>query len=181
MTRKTNDDTSLPYLLTVSGSPHPETKTSRLLRACGNLTTLPSVASVSVATLPPFQPAPAGTSTPDPVVRWRAQWTDAAAVIIATPAYLDNIPGVLKNALDWLASSGEANGKPVLPITFPPHAPRGEHAMESLLWSLLALGANVVAQLPLYQQATEFTDSGDIADGETKELLAAALGLLHVT
>ena len=180
MTKKTKDDAS-PYLLTVSGSPYPETKTSRLLRACGNLTTLPVVASVSVATLPPFQPSAGGASAPDLIVRWRQEWVAAAAVVIATPAYLDNVPGVLKNALDWLAASGEASGKPVLPITFPPHAPRGEHTMQSLVWSLQALGANVVARLPLYQQATHFTDNGDIAEGETRELLSAALELLQAT
>ena len=179
MTKKTKDDAS-PYLLTVSGSPHPESKTSRLLQACGHLSFLPVLSSVSVASLPLFQPAPEGTPLPAAIERWRREWDNAAAVVIATPAYLDNIPGVLKNALDWLASSGEASGKRVLPITFPPHAPRGEHAMQSLLWSLAALGANVVAQLPLYQQGIHFADNGDIAEGESRELLTAALGLLHV-
>ena len=180
MTKRTKEDNT-PYLLTVSGSPHPESKTSRLLRACGYLTLLPLVSSISVAALPLFQPSPEGEPIPAPIAQWREEWKGAEAVIIATPAYLDNIPGVLKNALDWLAASGEASGKPVLPVTFPPHAPRGEHTMQSLLWSLSALGANVVAQLPLYQQGTYFNDNGDIADGESRELLTAALGLLHAT
>ena len=102
----------------------------------------------------------------------------AHAVVISTPEYLHNIPAVLKNALEWMTVSGELADKPVLPITFTPAPPRGEYAMRSLLQSLTALKANVVAELPLYR--SEMMDgNGMIALNEPHtELLRQALALL---
>jgi hypothetical protein len=69
-------------------------------------------------------------------------------------------------------------GKPVLPITFTPQAPRGEKTMQSLTWTLQALDAKIVTQLPLYQQETTFEPSGGIAAGMSLELLQMAIDLL---
>lgn len=77
--------------------------------------------------------------------------TQAKGIIISTPEYTHNIPAVLKNFIEWCTHSGEFDNKPVLPITFTPHSPRGEHAMQSLLFSLQALHARVIASLPLYK------------------------------
>ncbi|MGB3801734.1 MAG: NAD(P)H-dependent oxidoreductase [Lewinella sp.] len=175
---KKKTDSPPPYILAVSGSPHPESQNSQLLAACANLTSFAVSVSVNPADLPIYQPERDRSPWSDSVLSWRLQWRDACAVVISTPAYLDNLPGVLKNGLDWLATSGEADGKSVLPITFTPTLGRGEHAMQSLLWSLRALNAHVPASLPLEQAATRFTDNGDIEVGDSRSLLAAALELL---
>ncbi len=177
-TKRKTRQAERPCLLTVSGSPHPESKNSRLLAACAFMLPATWVASVDLASLPLFQPQLDREPLPPTVVRWRNQWQAASAVVISTPAYLDNMPGVLKNALDWLTSSGEVSGKKVLPITFPPHAPRGEHAMQSLLWSLKALDATIPVSLPLFQQDIKFLGNGDIEESESRALLVGALDLL---
>lgn len=166
-----------PYL-TVSGSPHPDSANSRLLRALRQLTPHQVIASTPVDQLPVFQPQLDRAPWPAAVQDFRREWAAARGVVISTPAYLDNLPGVLKNALDWLSSSGVATAKPVLAMTFCPHPPRGEHALQSLLWSLTALGCRVVAQLPCFQNEVTFTENGDIDDGPSRELLTEALGLL---
>ena len=102
----------------------------------------------------------------------------ADAIIISTPAYLLNIPAMLKNALEWLTTSGELEGKRVLPITFTPHPPRGERAMQSLIWSLQALNAHVVTKLALFQSEVKFSDGGEILDVETRDILREAIRLL---
>lgn len=103
---------------------------------------------------------------------------NADSVVISTPEYLQNIPAVLKNALEWMTESGELANKPVLPITFTPHEPRGEYAMHSLLQSLKASKAKVVAELPLYQNQLR-TESGEfVSDDEHRFLLREALNLL---
>lgn len=112
------------------------------------------------------------------MLRWRADAARATAVIISTPAYLHNLPGVLKNALDWLASTGEFDAKPTLAFTFTPGPPRGERARQSLLWSLEALNARVLAESALYQKEITFTEDGTIVPGEEMELLRAAVALL---
>jgi len=112
------------------------------------------------------------------VLQWRKVVKDADAVIISTPEYIHNIPALLKNALEWLTSSGELFEKPVLAITFSPHKPRGEKAMEALLNTLAALKARVVGQLDLYQTEVTFNADGEIIDSEIIDLLRVAIGHL---
>lgn len=112
------------------------------------------------------------------VLAWREKLGNADAVIISTPEYLHNIPALLKNSLEWIATSGELVGKPVLPISFTPHEPRGEKAMESLCWSLGALDARIVAQLPLFQNQVEFLDDHTLSKNESTEMLEEAMSLL---
>jgi NAD(P)H-dependent FMN reductase len=129
--------------------------------------------------LPLYRPALDKAPLPPEVQQWRAEVATAKAVIISTPEYLHNIPAVLKNGLEWLKSSGELFGKPVLPITFTPHPPRGEHAMESLRKSLQALEARIVVELPLYQNALSKNAQGEwVLEGEVYEWLEAALEML---
>ena len=165
-------------LLLVSGSPHPNSANSRLLKAVGKLSGKESQSADYLADLPIFQPGRDKAPWPETVLQWRADLIQAEAVIICTPAYLHNLPGVLKNALDWLASSGEFDAKPTLVLTFTPGPPRGDRARQSLLWSLEALNARVVAESALYQKKVTFTDEGEIGPGEERELLPAAIELL---
>ena len=108
----------------------------------------------------------------------REALADATGVIISTPAYLHNLPGVLKNALDWLASSGELYDKPTLVFTLTPTAPRGERARQSLLWSLEALNARVVAEAGLYQSELQLQEGKIVPGSPYRELLEEALRLL---
>ena len=140
----------MPMLL-LSGSPHPDSANSRFLLAIAHLAGREAMLTDYLAELPVFQPGRDKAPWPPAVLRFRADVAAADAVIVSTPAYLHNIPGVLKNALDWLASSGELSEKPVLALTFTPGAPRGERARRSLLWSLEALNARVVAEAGFYQ------------------------------
>ena len=112
------------------------------------------------------------------VLKWRKAVSESDALIISTPEYIHNLPALIKNALEWLTSSGEMQHKPVLPITFTPHEPRGEKAMQSLLWSLQALDARVVVQLPLYQNEVAFDEQGKLVMNEAAEMLIAAVDLL---
>jgi len=164
--------------LTLSGSPSPTSANSRFLAALGSLTDKSVVAAPNIADLPVFQPDRDRAPWPESVLDLRRAVAEASAVIISTPAYLHNLPGVLKNALDWLASSGELYDMPVLVFTLTPHAPRGERARQSLCWSLEALHARVVAESPLYQTDLKYDDRGRLLAGDTIDLLREALLLL---
>ncbi len=165
--------------LLVSGSPRPSSANSRLLTATAKLDPAGTYQPCPyIAELPVFQPDRDCAPWPEEVHRWRRDLAAAEAVILTTPAYLHNIPGVLKNALDWLASSGELVGKPVLAVTYTPAAPRGEKAMQSLLWSLSALDARVVASMQLYRGETALSEDGELLPCLTRESLEAGLALL---
>jgi len=52
----------------------------------------------------------------EPVVALRAAAADADATLVVTPEYNGSIPGVLKNAIDWLSrpfGNGALKGKPL--------------------------------------------------------------------
>ena len=107
---------------------------------------------------------------PEDVIAWRGAVAAADAVIICTPAYLLNVPAVLKNALEWLTTSGELYNKPVLALTYTPAEPRGEEALQSLIWSLQALRARVIGQCQLFQNTLIAGMEGQL-DGPDLEML----------
>ena len=104
-----------------------------------------------------------------PVINFRQQLKEADAVIFSTPEYAFGVPGVLKNALDWLVSSGELNEKPVVAISASPLYSGGEKALASLLLTLTALGAamHTGSSLSIPSIKNKINATGEITDAET--------------
>lgn len=127
---------------------------------------------------PLFRPEDLEKEIPKLIQDFKLKIVKVDAIIICTPEYTHNIPAVLKNAIEWITASGELADKKVLPITFTPHEPRGEHAMESLLNSLKTMSANVVTQMPLYKTEVEFSDKGIQFNDEYEFLIGEGLKLL---
>ena len=63
--------------------------------------------------LPHFNPDVDVDPPPPAVARWRAALRDADAILLSSPEYVHGVPGALKDALDWIVSSGEFAGKPL--------------------------------------------------------------------
>ncbi len=102
----------------------------------------------------------------------------ADGIIISTPEYAFGVPGVLKNALDWLVSSGELNEKPVVAISASPLSSGGDKAMASLLLTLKALGTKMDEKSSLKIGATnlKMNQAGVITD---EQLLSELQGLFE--
>lgn len=49
-------------------------------------------------------------------------------------------------------------------MTFTPHAPRGGHALQSLLFALEALNARVIAAENLYRNEVAYTEDGKLTE-----------------
>lgn len=166
-------------ILSISGSAREDSSNMKLLKALPFL--LPGHEFNlfnGLKNLPLFQADFQNEPTPEPVRIWKEVLSESEAVIISTPEYIYNMPALLKNAFEWVTATGEFSGKKVLAISFTPHPPRGEKAMQSLLWSLKALDAQVVVQLPLYQNEIEFGEDGRLLMSENVEALVEALGML---
>lgn len=163
-------------LLTISGSARLDSTNSQLLSAITELVPNTEFVRFDIHQLPLFADLPKQT-IPDKVVAFRKLVARSKGVIIATPEYAHNLPAALKNALEWLVASGEMVGKPVLPITLTPHSPRGEKCMQSLCWTLAAIDAKIVVQLPLYQPELTYVSDRVLADCPAKEILTEALQL----
>ncbi len=167
-------------ILTISGSTRWQSSNIKLLDGLqGLFLNCTFQRYTTLHQLPLFQADADKHPWPEIVLDWRKALAQSDAVIICTPEYLYNLPGLIKNALEWTTSSGEFAHKPVLAMTFTPHPPRGEKAMQSLLWSLQALNARIVSQLALYQNEIVVNENGVIAEGETLEMLREAVHLLE--
>jgi chromate reductase len=107
-------------VLGISGSLREGSHNRRLLRAAAEL--LPPGAELvlfdGLRELPPFDEDDE-QSPPAAVTALKRAIADADAVLISTPEYNHSIPGVLKNALDWVSrpmASNPMRGKPALVI-----------------------------------------------------------------
>ncbi len=166
-------------ILTISGSNRIGSSNKKLVEALPFLFPKQDIYGYdAIYELPLFQVELDKNPLPQKVKEWRRNVKEADAIIFCTPVYIYNIPASIKNALEWLASSGELDAKPVLAMTFTPNPPRGEKAMQSLLWSLQALNSRIVAQLPLYQTDIVFDENGKLKESEGKTLLLNAIEML---
>lgn len=132
----------------------------------------------SLTEFPLFTPQLLEKGIPDIVQKFKHQLIEADAVIISTPEYTHNIPAVLKNMIEWCTHSGEFSDKKIIPITFTPYEPRGEHAMKSLLFSLGALDAKTIVQIQLYKTDVTIEEEVIILTDDVKEMIKSAFELL---
>lgn len=164
-------------IVTLCGSARPDSSNRKLLTALEDVWPEAGFTHADIHELPLFADLPE-RATPQLVSDFKALVAGAEAVVVTTPEYAHNLPAALKNALEWLVAGGELAATPTLPITLTPHPPRGEKAMTSLVWTLGALDARVVAQLPLFRDDLSYTNTGKLADCTAREMLMGAFALL---
>ena len=86
---------------------------------------------------------------PTPVQQLKDRIAAADGLLIATPEYNNSMPGVLKNAIDWLIGSGELEER-VVAITASVLAPeRGRQGLAALRQTLGAVRAMIVSDEPV--------------------------------
>jgi NAD(P)H-dependent FMN reductase len=104
------------------------------------------------------------------------------AIIISTPEYAFEIPGVLKNALDWLVSSAEIVHKPVAIISASTSAMGGDKANLVLMNLIKVLTGDTSNQLTLTIPMVnkKIDDKGQIIDSVLIEKLHTLLDSLKL-
>ncbi|MFD3508771.1 NADPH-dependent FMN reductase [Nocardia sp. NPDC058666] len=125
---------------------------------------------------------------PAVVADLRRRITAADGLLIATPEYNYSIPGVLKNALDWVSTDWtKTEGLPLLrkPIAILGAAPtqfgsvRAQLALRQVfVWT----NSDVVAkpEVIAFRSHERFDDAGNLVDEATIELLEDLLAVLSV-
>jgi chromate reductase len=131
--------------------------------------------------LPHFSPERDSDKAPEAVENLRKQIKNADGIIFCTPEYAFNLPGVLKNALDWCVSSGELNEKPVLVLSASPLNTGGEKALSSLQMTLTALGTKQVAAYSIANVNSKLNSDKEITDEETITVIKGLLDKLSDT
>ena len=127
-------------LFAISGSLRAASANTTVLRAAARLA--PNTVEISLygglGDLPHYNPDLDGESPPPAVIDFRTCLRKADAVLICSPEYAHGVPGVLKNALDWIVSSGEFMGKPVALVNARPASTYAQASLRETLTVMMA-------------------------------------------
>jgi NAD(P)H-dependent FMN reductase len=117
----------------------------------------------------------------EPVVALRRAAADADAALIVTPEYNGSIPGVLKNAIDWLSrpfGNGALKDKPVAVVGAAHGRYGGVWAHDETRKSFGVAGTRVVDELKLSVQTTAFDGKHPRENAEMAASLRDIVGKL---
>jgi NAD(P)H-dependent FMN reductase len=166
-------------ILAISGSLRSDSSNARLLRAAARVAPEGMAFQFyeGLGTLPHFDPDRdgEGATPPAAVAELRRLLAEADGVVISSPEYAHGVPGSLKNALDWIVSSGELTEKPVALITAAPGG--GAFAHPALVATLGVMGARVVPEASFQTSAARKDADPELlrALAESLRALAAAI------
>lgn len=172
-----NTEDSTLQILALAGSLRRDSWNRRLLHAAA--TGAPAGLEVTVfedlASVPLFS-QDLEVDDPPPVRAFRHRIARADGILIATPEYNGAMPGVLKNALDWLSRPYRQScliAKPVAVTGTTPGSSGARSAQQDLrniLWNLKAL-VLPSPTLFIHQVGDRFDAAGTLKDAETREAL----------
>jgi chromate reductase len=172
-------------ILGISGSLRRDSHNTALLRAAAEL--LPSGAELEIfdglKAIPPYDADEDVPGEHDPaVVALKDAIESADAVLIATPEYNHSVPGVLKNALDWVSRPATENvlrGKPAAVIGASTGLFGAVWAQAEVRKVLGAIGADVVdRELPVMQAHMQFDEYGNLREEDLRRQLAEHVAAL---
>ncbi|TXC67983.1 NAD(P)H-dependent oxidoreductase [Sphingomonas ginsenosidivorax] len=120
---------------------------------------------------------------PASVVALRERIRKADAVVIATPEYNYSIPGMLKNALDWVSRGDDQpfNYKPVAILSASPGPVGGARVQYDLRKVLLFMNAQVLAKPEVFIGGAvgKFAEDGSCRDEVTKKFANDQMTAFH--
>ena len=120
---------------------------------------------------------------PEPVLRLHALIKAADAIVIATPEYNKALPGVLKNALDWVSRVPGAawRDKPVAIVSAADGRAGGERSQYSLRLCLTPFRPRLLAgpEVLVAQSRSAFDAEGRLIDERYRKSLNELMGLLR--
>lgn len=138
-----------------------------------------SVVEADWSAVPPFNADALAVGFPDVVEDLRAQIAAADGVLIVSPEYNFSVPGMFKNALDWVSRHQQqpfAN-KPVAILSAATGQLGGARMQYDLRRILLYLNANVLAKPEVFVgfAAEKFGEDGSCKDPKTCEFVVALM------
>lgn len=173
-------------ILAISGSLRAKSYNSAIIRALKNIDTDIAIYD-ELEKLPFFNPdldnhTLEEDNSPLLVQKLRQTIASSDAIIISTPEYAFEIPGVLKNALDWLVSSAEIVHKPVAIISASTSAMGGDKANIVLMNLVKVLTGETNNQLTLTVPMVnnKINNDGTIIDEVLIEKLHTLLDMLKL-
>ncbi|HET6642465.1 MAG TPA: NADPH-dependent FMN reductase [Gaiellaceae bacterium] len=171
-------------ILGISGSLRADSYNAKLLRAAADL--LPRDVELELwsglKAVPPYDEDDDVEPAPSAVAELRAAIAAADAVLFATPEYNASIPGVLKNALDWVSRPLRSNplrSKPVAVVGASTGAFGAVWSQAELRKVLASIGARVVeGDVAVGHAPSRFDEDGHLADEQLLEQLGEVIAVL---
>lgn len=166
-------------LLAIPGSIRAGSYCRALLRAMSKLAEDDTTVKVyeGLADIPIFNPDIGDNELPDSVLHLMTEIRNSDGIIFSTPEYAHGIPGVLKNALDWLVSSDALVLKPVIVTSISTSSLGGARSHAPLVLVLSAMNSDVIVEgsvnVPFVQG--KFDKNYELIDEFTKTALGHAL------
>src|SRR3954468_19701707 len=171
-------------VLGISGSLRRDSHNTELLRAAATL--LPSGVEFEIydglRDIPPYDEDLRETEQPEAVLALKEALARADAVVFATPEYNHSVPGVLKNALDWVSrplADTPLKRKPVAVIGASTGMFGAGWAQAELRKVLSAIGARVIdRELPVPMADEIVRDREKLESSGTHSLIVGILAEL---
>jgi NAD(P)H-dependent FMN reductase len=166
-------------VLALSGSLRARSINSAFCRVAARLA--PDSINVTVFSglgdLPLFNPD-LEDNTPESVRLFRSAILQADALLIASPEYAHGIPGVMKNALDWLVSFEGVVGKPIALVNT---SPRAHHAHDALREVLRTMSTVLIgdASRPIALLGVCSTEEAMLVDAECRKVIQSVLQAIY--
>lgn len=120
---------------------------------------------------------------PPAVQRLKAQLAEADGLLLVTPEYNNSIPGVFKNAIDWMTRpasdiAAHFHGRPVAVLGASPGGWGTTHAQTAWLPVLRTLRMRpwLEGRMMVSRARSVFDAEGELTDAETREKLAEFVG-----
>lgn len=162
----------------ISGSLRKGSYNTAALRAAGEMA--PEGVKFEIVTLeglPLFNQDVEAEGWPEPVQRLRDRLAPVDGIVFSTPEYNYSIPGVLKNAIDWLSRPEGPDspifGKPAAIMGATPSmigtARAQAHLRQVAFYNAMPLLANV--EVLIARAAEKFDDDGRLTDEKTREFV----------
>ena len=139
-----------------------------------------SIKVAEIIDIPPYNQDVEDSGVPESVVALRTAVDAADGLLIATPEYNQSVPGVLKNAIDWLSRPPRPqafDNKPVAIMGTTPGIGGTRAAQYHLRQSLTGLNALTMAQPMMIVPSAHsaFNDDLELVDTKTSEYLTKFL------
>jgi chromate reductase len=171
-------------VLGISGSLRKGSYNSMALRAAQQLA--PAGMTISVADIsqvPLFNDDVRVAALPAAVAQLKEAVRVADAVLLVSPEYNFSVPGVLKNALDWLSRPPEPpfEGKPVAIMGASPGVlgtARGQYHLRQVLVYMNTFTLNK-PEVFINQAAAKFDANGELTDEATRKIIGEQLVALQ--
>ncbi len=168
----------------ISGSLRKDSYNTMALRAAQKLAPAGVTLEIAdISQIPLYNEDVRAVGELEAVVQLKAQLRAADAVLIVTPEYNFSIPGVLKNALDWVSRPPEPplDGKPVA-IMGASQGPLGTARVQYDLRKVMVFMNAFVVNKPevfIGSAQTKFNAAGELTDEATAKFIGELLASLQ--